>query len=54
VVDEYSWEIEGGVQDDVSKLSVNAIVKAGEYLKLALPLAAEGKLSYNGTWKDVH
>ena len=54
VHDEYSWEIEDGIQEEVVKLAENAIVKAGEYLKLSLPLAAEGKMSFNGSWKDVH
>jgi DNA polymerase I-like protein with 3'-5' exonuclease and polymerase domains len=52
VHDEYSWECEDGIQDYVKQLSVKAIVKAGEILKLALPLAAEGKIGNN--WKDVH
>jgi hypothetical protein len=52
VHDEYSWECEEGIQDYVKQLSVRAIVKAGEILKLALPLAAEGKIGNN--WKDVH
>ncbi len=54
VHDEYSWEIEDGVQEEVKALSTKAIVKAGEFLKLSLPLAAEGKLSFEGSWKDVH
>jgi hypothetical protein len=54
VHDEYSWEIEDGVQEDVVKLAERAIEQAGKALKLALPLAAEGKLSYEGSWKDVH
>jgi len=35
-------------------MSVKAIVKAGEILKLALPLNGEGKISYEGSWRDVH
>lgn len=53
-MDEYSWEVEDGIEDNVVKLAEKAIVKAGEYLKLSLPLAAEGKKSYQGSWKDVH
>lgn len=52
--DEYSWEVEDGIQDDIRELSVKGIVKAGEVLKLALPLAAEGKMSFEGSWRDVH
>jgi DNA polymerase I-like protein with 3'-5' exonuclease and polymerase domains len=52
--DEYSWEVEDGVQDEIRELSVKGIVKAGEVLKLALPLAAEGKMAFEGTWQNVH
>jgi len=54
VHDEYSWECEEGSQDWVKEHSVKAIVKAGEFLKLSLPLAGEGKIAFNGSWKDVH
>ena len=54
VHDEYSWEVEDGAQEVIREMSVKAIVKAGEVLKLALPLNGEGKISYEGTWKDVH
>jgi hypothetical protein len=52
--DEYSWEVEDGVQDEISAMSVKAIIKAGELLKLSLPLGAEGKMAYEGSWRDVH
>jgi hypothetical protein len=52
--DEYSWECEDGVEEWVREKSVFAIQKAGELLKLSLPLAGEGKKAYNGSWKDVH
>jgi hypothetical protein len=54
VHDEYSWEVQDGVQEEIRDLSVKAIVMAGEYLKLSLPLAGEGKMSFEGSWKDVH
>ena len=54
VHDEYSWEVEDGIEDEVSSLSEKAIIKAGEVLKLSIPLGAEGKKAYNGTWKNVH
>ena len=54
ILDEYSFEVEDGVQDIVKELSVKGIVKAGELLKLSLPLAAEGKMSFEGSWRDVH
>lgn len=52
--DEVNFEVEDGIQEDIRILSVNGIVKAGEYLKLALPLGAEGKMSFEGSWRDVH
>lgn len=52
--DEYSWECEDGAEEWVRQRSVQAIRKAGELLKLSLPLDGEGKKAYNGSWKDVH
>lgn len=52
--DEINFEVEDGIQEDIRVISVNGIVKAGEYLKLALPLGAEGKMSFEGSWRDVH
>jgi len=54
VHDEYSWEVEDGIQDEISQMSVKAIVKSGEFLKLALPLNGEGKVSFEGSWLHVH
>lgn len=54
VHDEYSWECEDGTEELIRTISVKAIEKAGELLKLSLPLAGEGKKAYNGSWKDVH
>lgn len=53
-MDEYSWEVENGIQDDISKLMVDCMVEAGKYLKLPLELAGEAKISFEGSWKDVH
>ena len=53
-MDEYSFECEDGVEDDITELTVKAIVKAGKFMKLPLSLDGEGKKSYNGSWKDVH
>lgn len=53
-MDEYSWLVEDGVEEEISQMSEKAIVEAGKFLKLALPLAAEGKKSYQGSWRDVH
>lgn len=54
VHDEYSFEVEDGSQEAIQRLSVKAIVKAGELLKLSLPLNGEGKVAYEGSWRDVH
>lgn len=52
VHDEYSWEVEDGIEEEIRQLTVECIIKAGEYLKLPLPLDGEGKIGKN--WKDVH
>lgn len=52
VHDEYSWEVQDGLEEEVREMAEKAIVKAGEYLKLSIPLAAEGKVGKS--WKDVH
>lgn len=52
VHDEYSWEVEEGIEEEIRLMTVDCIVKAGEYLKLPLPLDGEGKIGRN--WKDVH
>lgn len=52
--DEYSWLVEDGIQEEIRQLSVDCIVKAGEYMKLPLPLDGEGKASFQGSWRDVH
>lgn len=54
VHDEYSWEVEDGAHEAIRHLSVRAIIRAGEILKLALPLNGEGKMSFEGSWRDVH
>ena len=52
VHDEYSWEVEPAIAEDIRAMSVKAIVRAGEILKLPLPLDGEGKI--DTTWKGVH
>lgn len=54
ILDEYSWEIEDGVQEEIIALGEKAITAAGEALKLALPLEGEGKMSFEGSWLHVH
>jgi hypothetical protein len=46
--------VEDGVQDEIKEMTVKGIIKAGEILKLSIPLAGEGKMAYNGSWKNVH
>jgi len=53
-MDEYSWEAEDGIEEEIREMSVKAIIEAGKYLKLPLELDGEGKASYEGSWKDVH
>lgn len=50
--DEYSWEVEDGIEEEIRQLTVECIIKAGEYLKLPLPLDGEGKVGR--TWRCVH
>lgn len=50
--DEYSWECEEGIQEYVKDMAVLAIEKAGQVLKLSLPLGGEGKIGKS--WLDVH
>lgn len=52
--DEYSFPSEDGIQEEIRSMSVQCIVQAGEYLKLPVELAGEGKMSFNGSWRDVH
>lgn len=50
--DEMSFECEKEVAEEVAQMIVQAIVKAGELLKLKVPLAGEGKVGYN--WCETH
>lgn len=50
--DEVEFECQHDIAEEVSKLIEMAIVKAGEHLKLNIPLAGEGKVGNN--WRDVH
>jgi hypothetical protein len=53
-MDEYSWEIEDGIQEEIRQMGERAIEEAGKALKLALPLEGEGKIAFEGSWKMVH
>lgn len=50
--DEAEFEAEEPVAEDVGQMIVKAIAKAGEFLKLKVPLAGESKVGHN--WKETH
>lgn len=50
--DEYEYEAEDGIADEVGKMIEKAIEKAGQYLKLKVPLAGEAKIG--NSWMEVH
>lgn len=50
--DELEYECEEEIATHIAKMIERAISKAGEYLKLKVPLAGEGKVGLN--WKEVH
>lgn len=52
VHDEYVFECSPEIAEEVGELGVKAIVKAGELLKLKVPLAAEYKIG--SSWRDTH
>lgn len=52
--DEYSWMTEDGINEEIRQMSVECIREAGKYLKLPIELDGEGKMAFNGSWKDVH
>lgn len=50
--DEYEFECDEAIAEDVARMIEKAIEKAGQFLKLKVPLAGEGKTGKS--WKDVH
>lgn len=52
VHDEAEFEAEDPIAEEVSKMIEKAIEKAGQHLKLKVPLAGEGQVGKN--WKEVH
>lgn len=50
--DELCWEAPDHMADWLVSLGIKSIVKAGEHLKLRVPLAGDGKVGKS--WKDVH
>lgn len=50
--DEVEFECEEGIADEVAKMIEKAIEKAGQHLKLRVPLAGEGKVGIS--WMETH
>lgn len=50
--DELEYECEEPIAEEISKMIEHAIMTAGKYLKLNVPLAGEGKVGKN--WKETH
>lgn len=50
--DEVEFECEEPVAEEVAKMIEKAIAKAGEFLKIKVPLAGEGKVG--DSWMEVH
>jgi DNA polymerase I-like protein with 3'-5' exonuclease and polymerase domains len=50
--DEVEFECEEPIAEEVGKMIEKAIEKAGQYLKLSVPLAGEAKIGKN--WKETH
>jgi len=51
-LDEYSFECKPEIAPKILELAELAMVKAGEFHKLNIPLKGEGKIELN--WKEVH
>lgn len=51
-LDELEYECDSAIAEEVSRLIEKAIARAGEYLKLKVPLAGEGKVGKS--WKETH
>lgn len=50
--DELEYECQEEIAEEVSRMIEKAITKAGEFLKIKVPLAGEGKVGKS--WKEVH
>lgn len=50
--DEYEFEAEEPIAQEIARMIEKSIEKAGQYLKLKVPLAGEGQVGKN--WKEVH
>jgi len=50
--DEYSFECNKEIAQEVLELMEKAMVKSGEFHKLHIPLKGEGKIGMN--WQEIH
>ena len=50
--DEAEFEAEEPIAQEIGDMLVKAIGKAGEFLKLKVPLAGEAKIGKN--WRETH
>lgn len=52
LMDEMEFECEAPIAEEVSKMIEKSIEKAGQLLKLSVPLAGEGKTG--PSWRETH
>lgn len=52
--DEVSLMAQDGIHEEIRAMTVECMVAAGEFLKLPVPLDGEGKMAFQGSWKNVH
>jgi len=52
VHDEVEFECDEAIAPEIAKMIEKAIERAGQHLKLKVPLAGEGK--FGKSWKEVH
>ena len=50
--DEFVFDTEDSVAQDIADMGVKAIIEAGKYLKLRVPLDAEAKIG--NSWAEIH
>lgn len=50
--DEYSFEVDPSIAEDVKKILEDSIRDAGRYYKINLPQIGEGEIGYN--WMEIH
>lgn len=52
LLDELVWECPESVAKDIAEMGPRSIRKAGEYLKLRVPLDGEAKIG--NSWASIH